>query len=95
MRWSQASTLTDQSVTVNTETAFISRSGSMLANQRETALQVRQYRSRIPLSIPRSLNVMVPPPNFGTVSQGAIYRSGFPREENFSFLATLNLKTIM
>jgi len=51
--------------------------------------------SRIPIPIPRPLNVTVPPPNFGTVSQGAIYRSGFPREENFSYLATLNLKTIM
>ncbi|KAG7580424.1 Atypical dual-specificity phosphatase Siw14-like [Arabidopsis suecica] len=36
--------------------------------------------------------VLAPPSNFSMVEDG-IYRSGFPRPENFSFLKTLNLRS--
>ncbi|KAH0855542.1 hypothetical protein HID58_007922 [Brassica napus] len=38
--------------------------------------------------------VLIPPKNFWKVEDG-IYRSGFPQLENFSFLSTLNLKSII
>lgn len=38
---------------------------------------------------------LVPPLNFRTVEDNSIYRSGFPEPSNFSFLQSLNLKSIM
>lgn len=38
--------------------------------------------------------VLVSPSNFSMVEDG-IYRSGFPQPENFSYLTTLNLRSIM
>ncbi|XP_022554938.2 tyrosine-protein phosphatase DSP5-like isoform X2 [Brassica napus] len=38
--------------------------------------------------------VLIPPKNFWKVEDG-IYRSGFPQLENFGFLSTLNLKSII
>lgn len=39
-------------------------------------------------------NVLVPPPNFAMVDEG-VYRAGFPDVENFPFLESLNLRSIM
>ncbi|CDP04207.1 unnamed protein product [Coffea canephora] len=39
--------------------------------------------------------VMVPPPNFATVEDNSIYRSGFPQPSNFPFLQSLQLKSIL
>lgn len=39
--------------------------------------------------------VLVPPPNFRTVEDNSIYRSGFPEPSNFPFLQSLNLKSII
>ena len=36
-----------------------------------------------------------PPLNFGTVIVGNIYRSSYPLPENFEFLSSLNLRTIL
>ena len=38
--------------------------------------------------------LIAPPKNFWKVEDG-IYRSGFPQLENFGFLSTLNLKSII
>ncbi|CAF1732791.1 hypothetical protein HID58_086292 [Brassica napus] len=38
--------------------------------------------------------VLIPPTNFSMVEDG-IYRSGFSQLENFAFLSTLNLKSII
>ncbi|ANM69016.1 Phosphotyrosine protein phosphatases superfamily protein [Arabidopsis thaliana] len=38
--------------------------------------------------------VLIPPPNFSMV-EDEIYRSGFPELENFGFLSTLNLRSII
>ena len=37
---------------------------------------------------------IIPPENFAMVEAG-IYRSGFPKKKNFSFLKKLRLKTIL
>jgi hypothetical protein len=37
---------------------------------------------------------LIPPANFGVVADG-VYRSSFPLKENFTFLNTLNLKTVL
>ena len=48
-----------------------------------------------------SSSMLVPPLNFDMVcaarstGKGAIYRSGFPNERNFPFLATLQLRTVV
>lgn len=44
---------------------------------------------------PDRLTPLTPPSNFGAVIPGEIYRSSFPLPENFSFLKTLKLKTIL
>ncbi|XP_075634116.1 inositol diphosphatase DSP3-like isoform X2 [Castanea sativa] len=38
--------------------------------------------------------VLVPPSNFSMVEDG-IFRSGFPQPDNFPFLDTLNLRSII
>lgn len=35
------------------------------------------------------------PTNFGIISPGAIYRSSFPQPDDYPFLASLKLKTIL
>lgn len=45
--------------------------------------------------LPGRLRMYVPPVNFGAIEEGSIYRSGYPKPENYSFLASLNLKTIL
>jgi tyrosine-protein phosphatase SIW14 len=44
---------------------------------------------------PEHLQSLVPPFNFGSVLHGAIYRSSYPKEENYDFLKDLGLKTIL
>lgn len=45
-------------------------------------------------SIPR-MESMTPPINYGAVIPGCIFRSGFPQEENHTFLQELKLKTVL
>ena len=45
--------------------------------------------------IPNRLRMHIPPSNFGAVEEGSIYRSGYPQPKNYSFLESLNLKTIL
>ncbi|CAH9122545.1 unnamed protein product [Cuscuta epithymum] len=40
-------------------------------------------------------SVLVPPPNFSTVEDLCIYRSGLPQPANFPFIQTLNLRSII
>ncbi|QIW97468.1 hypothetical protein AMS68_002986 [Peltaster fructicola] len=44
---------------------------------------------------PSRLNPFVPPPNFGAVKDGLIFRSAFPQPRNLSFMSDMNLKTIL
>jgi tyrosine-protein phosphatase SIW14 len=44
---------------------------------------------------PEHLQSLVPPFNFGTVLPGTIYRSSYPKEENYGFLKDLGIKTIL
>jgi len=44
---------------------------------------------------PERLRPLLPPANFGAVVPGSIYRSSFPSAENFGFLESLKLKTIL
>lgn len=46
------------------------------------------------IRIDRPVGVYTPPENFSPVC-GSIYRSAFPRIENFDFLATLKLKAVL
>ncbi|XP_059309665.1 tyrosine-protein phosphatase DSP3-like [Lycium ferocissimum] len=39
--------------------------------------------------------LLVPPTNFSAVEDNCIYRSGFPKPSNFSFLQSLNLQSII
>jgi tyrosine-protein phosphatase SIW14 len=41
------------------------------------------------------LQSLTPPFNFGTVLPGTIYRSSYPKEENYGFLKDLKIKTIL
>jgi protein-tyrosine phosphatase len=45
-------------------------------------------------TIPSSLN-LIPPRNFGKVFSKRIFRSGFPKKEDFAYLANLTLTTIV
>ncbi|KAF2709281.1 hypothetical protein K504DRAFT_379312 [Pleomassaria siparia CBS 279.74] len=44
---------------------------------------------------PDRLYPLFPPLNYGTVERKAIYRSSYPQVENFEFLKSLRLKTIL
>lgn len=44
---------------------------------------------------PERLTPLLPPANFGAVDDHHIFRSSFPLPENFSFLKSLKLKTIL
>lgn len=45
--------------------------------------------------VPSRLHMYKPPVNYGNVEKSAIFRSGYPEPENYDFLASLNLKTIL
>lgn len=51
------------------------------------ALSIRSAHERL-----RSL---IPPANYGAVLPGSIYRSSYPKEENFDFLNHVKIKTIL
>lgn len=48
-----------------------------------------------PRIVPRRLRMYVPPTNFGAVEDGHVYRSGYPTEKSFDFIASLQVKTIL
>lgn len=50
---------------------------------------------RLESRAPDRLCSLIPPINFGAVVPGSIYRSSFPLPENFGFLKSLELKTIL
>ncbi|KAK7512170.1 tyrosine phosphatase family-domain-containing protein [Phyllosticta citricarpa] len=52
-------------------------------------------RSSYEARCPDRLMSMTPPANYGSVFDGQLYRSGYPQEENFDFLRTLKLKSIL
>jgi tyrosine-protein phosphatase SIW14 len=52
-------------------------------------------RSALTRRAPDRLTSLLPPDNFGAVIPGSVYRSSFPLPENFSFLKSLKLKTIL
>lgn len=52
-------------------------------------------RSSYEARCPARLMSMCPPSNYGTVLDGQLYRSSFPNEDNFGFLKTLKLKSIL
>ncbi|KIW05173.1 hypothetical protein, variant [Verruconis gallopava] len=54
-----------------------------------------QRKLSISCIAPARLTSHIPPTNFGAVMPGEIFRSQFPLPENFSFLKTLKLKTIL
>lgn len=51
------------------------------------ALSIRSAHERL-----RSL---IPPANYGAVLPGSIYRSSYPKEENYAFLKDVKIKTIL
>ena len=51
-------------------------------------------RARIPRPFGR-MKSLIPPPNYGAVIPARIFRSGFPEEDNQTFLQTLKLKTVL
>ncbi|KAF2809651.1 uncharacterized protein BDZ99DRAFT_33640 [Mytilinidion resinicola] len=50
---------------------------------------------RVENKCPDRLRSLLPPANFGAVVPGSIYRSSYPLPENFEFLETLGLKSIL
>lgn len=60
--------------------------------QNETAIIPRPAPTR---REPSRLTNHIAPANYAAVIPGAIYRSAFPQAENFSFLRSLKLKTIL
>ncbi|KAF2840609.1 protein-tyrosine phosphatase, partial [Patellaria atrata CBS 101060] len=44
---------------------------------------------------PERLQSLIPPENFGAVLPRQIYRSSFPQAENYAFLKSLKLKTVL
>lgn len=46
-------------------------------------------------SAPDRLQSLTPPFNYGTVIPGCVYRSSYPKEENYRFLKELGIKTIL
>jgi len=56
---------------------------------------ISRRRSSVARQGPARLTSFVPPTNFGAVLSGAVFRSQFPLPENFSFIKSLKLKTIL
>jgi tyrosine-protein phosphatase SIW14 len=55
----------------------------------------QRRRSSVACLGPARLTSLLPPTNFGAVLPRAVYRSQFPLPENFGFIKTLKLKTIL
>lgn len=62
-------------------------------NVTEEVTGIALYRSA--KKVPDRLTSHLPPINFGAVIPSAVYRSSFPLPENFSFIKSLKLKTIL
>ncbi|KAI9714398.1 MAG: hypothetical protein M1820_000359 [Bogoriella megaspora] len=76
-----------------------SSSGHALDQGSMTSASLRSVGSSAGLEafaspVPR-MQSFIPPRNYGAVVPGYIFRSGFPQEENLSFLESLKLKTII
>jgi tyrosine-protein phosphatase SIW14 len=56
---------------------------------------IERRRSSVVRQGPARLTSYVPPTNFGAVLSGSVYRSQFPLPENFGFIKSLKLKTIL
>lgn len=44
---------------------------------------------------PMRLRSLVPPPNYGAIKTGAVFRSAFPQDRNVEFLKGLDVKTVL
>ncbi|KAI7297065.1 hypothetical protein KC315_g18617 [Hortaea werneckii] len=44
---------------------------------------------------PSRLRPQIPPPNYGAVKPGVLFRSAFPQDRNLEFLEGLNIRTIL
>lgn len=49
----------------------------------------------LPDKTPRRLRSLSPPLNYGAVIPGSIYRSSYPLPENFGFLGSLKIKSVL
>ncbi|KAK7732753.1 tyrosine-protein phosphatase siw14 [Botryosphaeria dothidea] len=83
--------LIDGKETVHAEAVTALSSSATTASS--TALSSR--RSSFEDRAPARLTRFTPPENFGTVVDGKIFRSSYPKEENYSYLQALKLKSIL
>lgn len=81
----------DDKETVHAEAVTALSSSATTASS--TALSSR--RSSFEDRAPARLTRFTPPENFGTVIDGKIFRSSYPKEENYSYLQALKLKSIL
>lgn len=44
---------------------------------------------------PSRLTSLIPPPNYGTVEQGTIFRSGFPQAMHLDFMESMKIRSIL
>lgn len=66
---------------------------SSVTTASSTAMSSR--RSSFEDRAPARLTRLTPPDNFGAVVDGKIFRSAYPKEENYGYLKTLKLKSIL
>ncbi|KAL0263300.1 tyrosine-protein phosphatase siw14 [Diplodia seriata] len=66
---------------------------SSVTTASSTAMSSR--RSSFEDKAPARLTRLTPPDNFGAVVDGKIFRSAYPKEENYGYLKTLKLKSIL
>ncbi|OJD29934.1 tyrosine-protein phosphatase siw14 [Diplodia corticola] len=66
---------------------------SSVTTASSTAMSSR--RSSFVAELPAHLLRLTPPDNFGTVVDGKIFRSAYPKPENYEYLKTLKVKSIL
>ncbi|GAB1741325.1 hypothetical protein NU219Hw_g6563t1 [Hortaea werneckii] len=66
---------------------YTSRPPSPPSGARTPSLRLEECPSR--------LRPQIPPPNYGAVKPGALFRSAFPQDRNLEFLEGLNIRTIL
>ncbi|KAB2574886.1 Protein-tyrosine phosphatase SIW14-like protein [Lasiodiplodia theobromae] len=66
---------------------------SSVTTASSTAMSSR--RSSFEDKTPACLSRFTPPDNFGTVVDGKIFRSAYPKQENYGYLQSLKLKSIL
>lgn len=72
------------------------KANKKMAQQNRDLAEEMSGSSRLTIApSPARLTCLFPPPNYGTVEKGTVFRSGFPQPRHLEFMASLEIRSIL